>query len=512
MCDITLKTTSEDIFPAHKIVLAAKSDYFKALFTTEMAEKNCQEISLDISTRTLKAILKYVYCGDVSLNVSNARSVFVAADYLMMDHLKKRAAAILKRTITNDLYFEIRNLAETYNSSILDRSTMRYICRHFSLLSQRGGFNNLNFETVERVIRSDEVIVKQEEEVFEAVQRWVGADMRRREHYFEQLFRHVRLCSISEDYLRLMIDDMLVRNSLACMKQILKSLQRRVTKEDNEDIDEPRTCLRKHSRAVILFGGMSGGRTITDTVSWIPGANTWSKLSDMRTPRERHAVVTCQGYVYVIGGYNNSCAVDRYDPRTNTWCSVAQVPDKTIASAAVAFEGKIYVLGGSDGFNAMSTVQRYNPHTNTWQLLAPLTQKRKAHCAVVLHGNLYAISGCTYDNDSLASVERLDPNVDHQPWQRVASLRHHRKYACAVASTNRIIVAGGYQDTSSTALRSCEAYDVMTDEWQGMAPLLLPRAAAGMVRMRGHVFVLGGRSDLQSVRSVERYYEGEGEW
>ncbi|RVE70945.1 hypothetical protein OJAV_G00069290 [Oryzias javanicus] len=38
LCDITLRVENTD-FPAHRIVLAACSDYFCAMFTSELAEK-----------------------------------------------------------------------------------------------------------------------------------------------------------------------------------------------------------------------------------------------------------------------------------------------------------------------------------------------------------------------------------------------------------------------------------------------------------------------------------------
>ena len=43
--DVRLKV-HEDIFPAHRIVFAANSDYFHAMFTAEMKESNQEVIEL----------------------------------------------------------------------------------------------------------------------------------------------------------------------------------------------------------------------------------------------------------------------------------------------------------------------------------------------------------------------------------------------------------------------------------------------------------------------------------
>lgn len=48
LCDITLRVESTD-FPAHRIVLAACSDYFCAMFTSEVTEL-CREKNADLFT------------------------------------------------------------------------------------------------------------------------------------------------------------------------------------------------------------------------------------------------------------------------------------------------------------------------------------------------------------------------------------------------------------------------------------------------------------------------------
>ena len=65
--DIYLKV-GEEVFSAHRIVLAASSDYFHAMFAHGMKESNQEVIELkdeSISAAALKIVLDSIYSGDL---------------------------------------------------------------------------------------------------------------------------------------------------------------------------------------------------------------------------------------------------------------------------------------------------------------------------------------------------------------------------------------------------------------------------------------------------------------
>ena len=99
--DVRLKVC-EDIFPAHRIVLAATSDYFYAMFTAEMKESNQEVIELkdeSISPYALKIVMDSIYTGDLHVNEENVFEVLAAADHLQVTIVVQQCCDFLKREI-----------------------------------------------------------------------------------------------------------------------------------------------------------------------------------------------------------------------------------------------------------------------------------------------------------------------------------------------------------------------------------------------------------------------------
>ena len=97
--DVRLKV-SDDVFTAHRIVLAASSDYFYAMFTNGMKESNQEMIELkdeSITSNALKIILDSVYTGDLHVTEENVFEVLAAAFHLQVASVVQRCSEFLKK-------------------------------------------------------------------------------------------------------------------------------------------------------------------------------------------------------------------------------------------------------------------------------------------------------------------------------------------------------------------------------------------------------------------------------
>ena len=106
---------------------------------------------------------------------------------------------------------------------------------------------------VERWISSDEISVTVEADVFKIVLKWIEQDKSERKASFDQLFRHVRLTSLSRDFLINVATNELVEENSDCLKLISKALK--LTGFSSKGYLSPSTRKGLETRAIVACGG-----------------------------------------------------------------------------------------------------------------------------------------------------------------------------------------------------------------------------------------------------------------
>ncbi|KFP76478.1 Kelch-like 26, partial [Acanthisitta chloris] len=75
LLDVIL-TINNEVFQVHKVVLAACSDYFRAMFTGGMRESSQDVIELKgVSAKGLKHIIDFAYSAEVTLDLDCIQDV-----------------------------------------------------------------------------------------------------------------------------------------------------------------------------------------------------------------------------------------------------------------------------------------------------------------------------------------------------------------------------------------------------------------------------------------------------
>ncbi|XP_057371374.1 BTB/POZ domain-containing protein 9-like [Daphnia carinata] len=172
--DITLIVENQRI-PAHKIILASRSEYFRALLFGGLLESQKSEIELKgISAAAFHVLLKYVYTGYVSL--SNMKEELVK-DLLGLAHqyafpeLEQSVSDYLKSILSQTNMCLVYDVANLYQLRALMEACRQYADKHATDILQSEAFLQLSPGTLCDLLQRDSFCVA-EIEIFRAVLRW----------------------------------------------------------------------------------------------------------------------------------------------------------------------------------------------------------------------------------------------------------------------------------------------------------------------------------------------------
>uniref|UniRef100_A0A8C3TFI3 BTB domain-containing protein n=1 Tax=Chelydra serpentina TaxID=8475 RepID=A0A8C3TFI3_CHESE len=244
LCDVTLRVAHKD-FAAHRIVLAACSDYFCAMFTSELSEKDKPYVDIQgLTASTMEILLDFVYTETVHVTVENVQELLPAACLLQLKGVKQACCEFLESQLDPSNCLGIRDFAETHNCVDLMQAAEVFSQKHFPEVVQHEEFILLNQEEVEKLIKCDEIQVDSEEPVFEAVINWVKHSKKERENSLPELLQYVRMPLLTPRYITDVIDtEPFIRCSLQCRDLVDEAKKFHLRPELRSQMQGPRTRL-----------------------------------------------------------------------------------------------------------------------------------------------------------------------------------------------------------------------------------------------------------------------------
>ena len=117
-CDIILRPSSEPNYSikSHRLVLAASSIYFKAMFSGGFRENNkCKEVFIDnVNGPTLQSIVDFMYSSQIYIKESNVQNLLIAAKMLQMEQIVNACCVFLELNFEPGNCLGIEEFAKTY--------------------------------------------------------------------------------------------------------------------------------------------------------------------------------------------------------------------------------------------------------------------------------------------------------------------------------------------------------------------------------------------------------------
>lgn len=515
LCDVTLKVDDQS-FSAHRIVLAATIPYFRAMFTHDMVESKQRDIKIQgIDAAALEALINFAYNGRVVLDTENVQGVMVGASFLQLNQVKDACAHFLKQRFHPNNVLGIRTFADTLGCSALITEADRYIHQYFYDVSMSDEYLSLSCPALFSILQTDELHVFSEEQVFEAVMRWVKRDPDARKKDLPKLLATVRMPLLTPQYLtdRVAVEE-LIRTSHECRDLLDEARDYHLMPERRPLLQsfrtQPRCCNYIMGRIFAVGGLTKSGDSLSTVEVYDPIVGRWQLAEAMTMLRSRVGVAVMRNRLYAFGGYNGSerlSTVEVFDPQKRAWSRVSPMQCKRSAVGAAALNDFLYVCGGYDGVTSLNTVECYQPDKDVWTVVASMIKHRSAGGVVAFEGYIYALGG--HDGLSIFdSVERYDPNAGK--WTACVPMLT-RRCRLGVATLNcKLYVCGGYD--GSTFLQTVEVFDPVTNQWSMVAPMNVMRSRVALVSNMGKLWAIGGYDGVCNLSTVEVYDPSTDSW
>ncbi|XP_065347952.1 kelch-like ECH-associated protein 1B isoform X1 [Cloeon dipterum] len=512
LTDVVLEV-GQELIHSHKVVLAAASPYFKAMFTGGLREADMERVKLQgVCPTAMAALVRFMYTGTINVSELTVCQLLPAATMFQINYVIDACCSFLERQLDPSNAIGIASFAQQHSCDDLFWKSQHFIERYFTQVCQEEEFLQLSPAQLVNLIKRDGLNVQEEMQVYEAVMKWVRYDEETRSPKMENILSSVRCQFLTPTFLKQQMNNCDVLRRLPACREYLAKIFKDLTlhKAPCERERKPNT-----PRLIYIAGGYLR-HSLDKMEAYNVDNQTWRELAKLPVPRSGLSGAFLKGVFYAVGGRNNSPGshqdsdrVDKYCPGQNQWqqCAPLSVPRNRVGVAVM--DCMVYAVGGSAGCDYHNSVERYDPEEDKWSQVAPMHQPRLGVGVAVVNRLLYAIGG--YDGkDRLNTAEVYHP--ENNAWHMIAPMRTRRSGAGVVALGNKIYVVGGYDGNNQ--LETVECYDTETNTWEQVASMSEPRSALSVTTLDGKLYAMGGYGGQgQSFLSiVEVYYPELDQW
>uniref|UniRef100_A0A3P8VRX6 Intracisternal A particle-promoted polypeptide n=1 Tax=Cynoglossus semilaevis TaxID=244447 RepID=A0A3P8VRX6_CYNSE len=517
-CDVRLNVGGQ-MFTVHRLVLAASSPYFSALFSGGMREADKEEVQImGVETEVFEVLLDFIYTGLIIVTVENVQELMIAADMLQLNEVVSVCGEFLKGHMDPSNCVGIFQFLEQIACLDMLEFTENYIHVHFLEVCVTEEFRGLSKDQLVKLLRSEELRIEDEYQVFTAAMDWVLHDVPKRKKNVVEVLEPVRFPLLSPQRLFKYIEGITDFSLRVALQTLLKEYTE-VTKcpKENKVFSQlqpakmrPRRKARKYLYAIGGYTRLQGGRwSDSRALSCVERFDTfnqyWTTVSSLHQARSGVGVAVLEGMIYVVGGEKDSMIFDcteRYDPVTKQWAAVASLNYPRCGVGVCPCHGALYALGSYlSSFIFLRETFRHIHYNVVWSVYV-----RIYNC--FSPGFIYVIGGISDEGMELRSAEVYDPMS--RRWSALPVMVTRRAYVGVACLNNCIYAVGGWNEALG-ALETVEKYCPEEEKWMEVAPMSTARAGMSVSAVNGLLYAVGGRAASRdfsapvTVDSVEIY-------
>lgn len=407
LCDVVIKAGPYTI-NAHRVILAACSCYFNAMFSGSNIESQRGVVHFkDFSPDAIKNLIDFCYNSTLTIDESSVQELLPVANLFEMKGIVDACCSFLSSQLHPSNCLGMRQFANTHSCTGLWTKCNMFMQQRFPEIVLHEEFLELGFEEVRKIVSDSNLNVRGEEQVYEAVLSWVRHRIDERKATISELLKCVRMPLMSATYLSrevkkepLLMESFEGRGLLinAMDYHLQKHYLRDTTSQEKQVSTTPRRC--PGLECLFALGG--SGPPVFEEGPYLDHCecldvekNEWRTVAAMSMRRSGLRVASSGGYLFAIGGFSALdtkalAVVDRYDPMTDSWRVVASMNCARRSFAVAVLNGFIYAIGGINGGTYYDSVERYCPRSNKWVFIQSMSIERRAVCAAALDNHVYA--------------------------------------------------------------------------------------------------------------------------
>jgi len=222
LCDVEL-VVDQQCFRAHRVVLAASSMYFRAMFCRQMAESGQRRVVIQgVDADALDSLIKFSYTCTLEINEDNAQSLLAASNFLQMLRAREACCKFLQERLDCSNCLDVADFAEFQSCHELLEVALTYARRNFTEVSKGERFCQISYTRMKHFLTSNDLHLPEgEEAVFLALIQWTKYNLSERRSNFAEFLNQVKLPLLGQEFFAVEVAaNHLVSSNEGCMKLI----------------------------------------------------------------------------------------------------------------------------------------------------------------------------------------------------------------------------------------------------------------------------------------------------